>query len=49
MLKTIGFMGFVHVSKFEITRKYDVSENGSISVIKSREGDTYPDGSLTMS
>jgi hypothetical protein len=40
-----GFLGFVHLPGILNTRKHNVSETGSISVLRSGEGDTYSVGS----
>jgi hypothetical protein len=39
-------MDFDQRPEFEITRKHNVSETGSVSVFRRGEGDTYCVGSL---
>jgi hypothetical protein len=41
-----GFVGFVHQQGFCITRKHNVSETGSVSIFRWREGDAYSVGSF---
>jgi hypothetical protein len=41
-----GSVDFVHRPELEITGKHNVSETGSVSVFRRREGDTYSVGSL---
>jgi hypothetical protein len=39
-------MDFAHHLEFDITRKHDVLETGSVSVFKQAVGDTFSGGSL---
>jgi hypothetical protein len=39
-LRITGIIGFVHLSKFEITRYLNVSETGCVSIFRWREGYT---------
>jgi hypothetical protein len=43
------WVDFVHRPEFRITRQHNVSENGSVSVFRWGEGDTYCEGPFSKS
>jgi hypothetical protein len=45
-LRITGFMDFAHRPYFKITWQHNVSETGSVSIFRLREGDAYCVGSL---
>jgi hypothetical protein len=49
MPRITGFLDFVHRPEFFITRKHNVTETGSVSILRRGKIDTYSVGSLRLS